>query len=76
VAERLEAAALTRPRLYIGLPDRFIEHGSREQCLTEAGLDTPAVIASIERWWLPQARTLNSTRAATRMAGGAHSGPS
>ena len=55
VAELLDAAALTRPRLYIGLPDRFIEHGSREQCLTDAGLDAPAVIAAIERWWLPQA---------------------
>ncbi|MGH8253140.1 MAG: 1-deoxy-D-xylulose-5-phosphate synthase [Steroidobacteraceae bacterium] len=76
VAELLDAAALNQPRLHIGLPDRFIEHGSREQCLTDAGLDTPAVIAAIERWWLPQARILNSTRAATRMAGGAHSGPS
>jgi 1-deoxy-D-xylulose-5-phosphate synthase len=75
VSEFLDSAALGRPRLSIGLPDRFIEHGSREQCLADAGLDTPAVLAAIERWWLPQARTLNSTRTATRMAAAAHTGP-
>jgi 1-deoxy-D-xylulose-5-phosphate synthase len=75
VSELLDAAALSRPRLSIGLPDRFIEHGSREQCLADAGLDTPTVVTAIERWWLPQARTLNSGRAATRMAAAAHSGP-
>ncbi len=75
VSELLDAAALSRPRLSIGLPDRFIEHGSREQCLADAGLDTPTVVGVIERWWLPQAHTLNSGRAATRMAAAAHSGP-
>ena len=75
VAELLAAQGLAHPRLCIGLPDRFIEHGSREQCLADAGLDTPAVIATIERWWLPQARGLNSGRAATRMAAAAHTGP-
>ncbi len=75
VAELLDAAALGRPRLSLGLPDRFIEHGSREQCLADAGLDTPAVTAAIERWWLPQARALNTGRAATRMVAAAHSGP-
>ena len=75
VAELLDAQGLTQPRLHLGLPDRFIEHGSREQCLADAGLDTPAVLAAIERWWLPQARTLNSGRAATRMAAAAHAGP-
>ena len=76
VAELVDTLGPAHPRLYIGLPDRFIEHGSREQCLGDAGLDTATVVGTIERWWLPQARTLNSTRAATRMAGGAHSGPS
>ena len=75
VAELLDTAALGCPRLSLGLPDRFIEHGSREQCLADAGLDTPAVIAAIERWWLPRARALNTGRAATRMASAAQSGP-
>ncbi|HEX2243101.1 MAG TPA: 1-deoxy-D-xylulose-5-phosphate synthase, partial [Gammaproteobacteria bacterium] len=34
--------------LNLGLPDRFLEHGSREQLLAEAGLDAPGIIASIE----------------------------
>jgi 1-deoxy-D-xylulose-5-phosphate synthase len=76
VAELLDAAGLAGPRLHLGLPDRFIEHGTREQCLTDAGLDSPAVVAAIDRWWLPQARNLNTGRAATRMAAAAHSGPS
>ncbi len=75
VAELLDAAGLGCPRLSIGLPDQFIEHGSREQCLADAGLDTAAVIAAIERWWLPRARALNTGRAATRMTAAAHSGP-
>ena len=75
VAELLDAAGLGRPRMSLGLPDRFIEHGSREQCLADAGLDTPSVIGAIERWWLPHARALNSSRAATRMSAAAHSGP-
>ena len=76
VAELLDAAGLAGPRLHLGLPDRFIEHGTREQCLTDAGLDTPAVVAAIERWWLPQARNLNTGRTATRMTAAVHSGPS
>ena len=67
VAEFLDAACLTGPRLCLGLPDKFIEHGSREQCLVDAGLDAVSVAAAIERWWLPQVRHLNSGRAATRM---------
>jgi 1-deoxy-D-xylulose-5-phosphate synthase len=75
VAELLDAAGLNLPRLHIGLPDQFIEHGSRDQCLVDAGLDTPAVVATIERWWQPLARNLNSGRTATRMAAAVHSGP-
>jgi 1-deoxy-D-xylulose-5-phosphate synthase len=75
VAELLDAAGLTGPRLHLGLPDRFVEHGTREQCLADAGLDTASVVAAIERWWLPQARNLNTGRTATRMATAVHSGP-
>ena len=69
VAEALAADGPRSPALHIGLPDRFIEHGSREQCLADAGLDPAAVTAAIERWWLPQARRLNSGPAATRISG-------
>ncbi|MBA2492628.1 MAG: 1-deoxy-D-xylulose-5-phosphate synthase [Gammaproteobacteria bacterium] len=34
--------------LNLGLPDRFLEHGSREQLLAEAGIDAPGIVASIE----------------------------
>jgi 1-deoxy-D-xylulose-5-phosphate synthase len=75
VAEALDAMGLPGPRLHIGLPDRFIEHGSREQCLVDAGLDSATIQAAIERWWLPQALKLNTGRPATRIAAAARSGP-
>ena len=33
--------------LNLGLPDAFLEHGTREEALTEAGLDTAAMLAAI-----------------------------
>jgi len=39
------------PLLHLGIPDRFIEHGSREGCLVAAGLDAVSLAASVERWW-------------------------
>jgi 1-deoxy-D-xylulose-5-phosphate synthase len=35
------------PKLNLGLPDRFVEQGSREECLSACGLDKDGVIASI-----------------------------
>jgi hypothetical protein len=40
--------------LHIGIPDRFIEHGSRETCLAAAGLDLAGLAARVDRWWMPQ----------------------
>jgi len=51
VGELLASDGLLIPLLELGIPDRFIEHGSREGCLAAAGLDPPALRASIERWW-------------------------
>jgi 1-deoxy-D-xylulose-5-phosphate synthase len=51
VAEALDAAQLTLPRLAIGIPDRFIEHGSREDCLEMAGLTPAALRQQISAWW-------------------------
>jgi len=54
VAEALAAAGMQVPMLQIGIPDRFIEHGSRDTCLASAGLDLAGLTASIERWWSAQ----------------------
>jgi 1-deoxy-D-xylulose-5-phosphate synthase len=51
IIECLAANGHSIPTLNLGIPDRFIEHGSREDCLTLAGLDRPAVEAAITRWW-------------------------
>ncbi|MEO6968484.1 MAG: 1-deoxy-D-xylulose-5-phosphate synthase [Rhodanobacteraceae bacterium] len=47
VAELLAARGVNVPILQLGLPDVFLEHGSREELLTEAGLDTDGIRASI-----------------------------
>jgi 1-deoxy-D-xylulose-5-phosphate synthase len=39
------------PSLTIGIPDQFIEHGSREDCLQAAGLDLPSLEAAVRRFW-------------------------
>ncbi len=75
VVELLAGLGLHKPHLAVGLPDRFIEHGSREECLADAGLDQAAVMVQIERWWQAQPCNLNSARAATRMTVAAGSGP-
>jgi 1-deoxy-D-xylulose-5-phosphate synthase len=54
VAEALAAAGIQVPLLQLGIPDRFIEHGSRDTCLAAAGLDLAGLTASIERWWSAQ----------------------
>jgi 1-deoxy-D-xylulose-5-phosphate synthase len=49
VAEALAAAGVTIPILHLGLPDTYLEHASREDLLSECGLDTegikPALLA-------------------------------
>jgi 1-deoxy-D-xylulose-5-phosphate synthase len=54
VSELLASQGLALPRLQIGIPDRFIEHGSRECCLVSAGLDALGLNAQVERWWVLQ----------------------
>ncbi|HMK87974.1 MAG TPA: 1-deoxy-D-xylulose-5-phosphate synthase [Steroidobacteraceae bacterium] len=54
VSEVLMANGLLCPMLHLGIPDRFIEHGSREGCLKSAGLHTAGLAASIEDWWALQ----------------------
>ncbi len=51
VAECLATARVCLPLLHLGIPDRFIEHGSRDDCIDAAGLDAPTLEAAILRWW-------------------------
>jgi 1-deoxy-D-xylulose-5-phosphate synthase len=51
VAETLAEAGVLLPLHLIGIPDRYIEHGSREECLAAAGLDAAGLAAQIEPWW-------------------------
>jgi 1-deoxy-D-xylulose-5-phosphate synthase len=51
VAECLAAHGIERVVHHLGIPDRFIEHGSREDCLAMAGLDAAGVERSILRLW-------------------------
>ncbi|MET1161904.1 MAG: transketolase C-terminal domain-containing protein, partial [Pseudoxanthomonas sp.] len=51
VAELLNAENIPLPILHLGLPDDFQHHASREQLLTEAGIDADGIRASVlERW--------------------------
>ena len=56
MVECLLAQGYVRPVLQLGLPDRFIEHGSRADNLVAAGLDPAGIAAAIERWWQPARR--------------------
>jgi 1-deoxy-D-xylulose-5-phosphate synthase len=67
VGELLASEGLLIPLLQLGIPDRFIEHGSRDSCLVAAGLDHAGLTSSIERWWALQTRE----RERIRSAGGA-----
>jgi 1-deoxy-D-xylulose-5-phosphate synthase len=56
IAELLASEGVQMPLLQLGIPDRFIEHGSRDSCLAAAGLDAGGLSSSIERWWGLQTR--------------------
>ncbi|MGH8129770.1 MAG: 1-deoxy-D-xylulose-5-phosphate synthase [Steroidobacteraceae bacterium] len=51
VLEFLQRIGSPIPVLQIGVPDCFIEHGSREDNLAAAGLDVASIRASIDRFW-------------------------
>jgi 1-deoxy-D-xylulose-5-phosphate synthase len=54
VGEALAAAAVQIPLLQLGIPDKFIEHGSRETCLAAAQLDLAGLSANVDGWWAQQ----------------------
>ena len=47
VNELLSALSIATPTLNLGLPDRYIDHGSQSALLSECGLDTLGIIKSI-----------------------------
>ena len=51
VAELLNAAGVVMPTLHLGLPDAFQHHASREDLLSEAGLDVAGVRAAVLARW-------------------------
>ncbi|MGH8244119.1 MAG: 1-deoxy-D-xylulose-5-phosphate synthase [Steroidobacteraceae bacterium] len=55
VLESLQRIGVVPPVLQIGVPDGFVEHGTREDNLAAAGLDAESVRAAIERFWRGQA---------------------
>ena len=49
VSELLARHGQDIPVLHLGLPDHPLEHGTREQCLQDAGLDVPGIFDAIAR---------------------------
>lgn len=47
VSEYLHQAGLTTPLLKLGIPDRWIEHATRQEQLTECGLDADGIAQAI-----------------------------
>jgi 1-deoxy-D-xylulose-5-phosphate synthase len=54
VAEVLSTQGHRNAMLHIGIPDRAIAHGTREDCLVEAGLDLKSLETQIDAWWRPR----------------------
>jgi 1-deoxy-D-xylulose-5-phosphate synthase len=50
VNEHLAASGVKVSVLNLGLPDRFIEHGSRKDMLKDAGLDTEGILSSVQAY--------------------------
>ncbi|HET8897278.1 MAG TPA: 1-deoxy-D-xylulose-5-phosphate synthase [Rhodanobacteraceae bacterium] len=59
VAEWLGGQGIELPILHLGLPDRFLDHASREDLLAEAGLDSNGIASAI-RARFPQVGSLRN----------------
>jgi len=51
VIELLANCGNSLPTLTLGIPDRFVEHGSREDCLAAAELDLGSLESAVRRFW-------------------------
>ena len=49
VGELLAAQGVTLPLLHLGLADQFLEHASREELLSESGLDAAGIESAIRK---------------------------
>ena len=61
VNELLAAAGMAVNILNIGIPDRYIDHGSRGDCLAVAGLDTDGILEQVN----DRLKAINTTRSAS-----------
>ncbi|WP_455223371.1 1-deoxy-D-xylulose-5-phosphate synthase [Kaarinaea lacus] len=50
INEFLASANVTIPILNLGIPDQFIEQGTREECLTACGLDSSGIMLAIKNF--------------------------
>ena len=66
VAECLAANGIERLVRHIGIPDRFVEHGSRADCLRMAGLDPAGIEQAIARIWAAEGPRLAAAAAGIR----------
>ena len=51
ILELLANCGRSLPTLTLGIPDQFVEHGSREDCLVAAELDQASLESAVRRWW-------------------------
>jgi 1-deoxy-D-xylulose-5-phosphate synthase len=49
VGEALARSGISTPLICLGIPDRFIEHASREEQLGECGLDAESIYHRVQR---------------------------
>lgn len=61
VNEYLAAAGISVNLLNIGIPDRYIEHGSRQDCLAMAGLDVSGIFEQVNN----RLKDINTTQSAS-----------
>jgi 1-deoxy-D-xylulose-5-phosphate synthase len=70
VAECLAARGIEASIHHVGIPDRFVEHGSRADCLALAGLDAAGIERQVLRVW----NSVRTTREPVRpVVAGRHS---
>jgi 1-deoxy-D-xylulose-5-phosphate synthase len=57
VSEFLARRQVLLPILHLGLPDHFVEQGSREECLAACGLDEAGIASAIDQFLALAARS-------------------
>ena len=64
IAELLASEGIVMPILHLGLPDEFQHHASREDLLSEAGLDVDGIRASVLSRWPHLTQAASAVRSA------------